>query len=121
MEFAVTGSFATMLSACPADIADVEPVLVGFDKEVSTAEVEAELERRGLRAGNLRELIEFDRRGLTRFPFIYVALGSVISDPGCDWTVSIDTCAEAEDGPLCLHWRDRDWIKTFKFLAFPKS
>lgn len=101
--------------------AERELVLVHLDKEVSTDEAQAELDRRGLRPAKIEELLALGaaQPELQR-EFPIVALGSdFVNSDGFRGFVYLGWGGGGRD--LYLHWDDDDWNKHCRFLAARKS
>jgi len=100
--------------------AEVEIVLVGFDRRMASEEVVRELDEEGLRAAELHEFLAFG----AKYPevqrkFSVVGLGSVWRDRKsyrnvpCLYTAS-------EGRHLDLHWWDDAWYSYSRFAAVRK-
>ncbi|OGH64178.1 MAG: hypothetical protein A2821_04155 [Candidatus Magasanikbacteria bacterium RIFCSPHIGHO2_01_FULL_41_23] len=102
------------------EASEYELVLVHLNKVLSTEQVLVELDRCGLEAGNIGQLLAFGEK----FPdiqreFPIIALGSVcVSSNGsrCSPYLGRD---DRERG-LDLSWVDRDWYEDCRFVAFRK-
>ena len=98
---------------------ELEPELIHIGRDMSSDEVIADLDKRGLRPGTIAELLAF---GAT-YPevqreFPIVALGSVAEVHGYRRVA----CLYRSDSERNLHldWFDSDWDGLYRFLAFRK-
>lgn len=100
--------------------AQLDAVLVHLNRYVESEEVLAELEKVGLRAGTLQELLAFG----VQYPNVQreypiVALGSVWRDPYGDRYVPY-LWGRGSERHLDLRWFDYSWGDHDRFLAFRK-
>lgn len=101
---------------------ELQPVLVHLDRYAYTREVEAEMERRGLRAGTHQELLAFGKQypELQR-EFPIVGLGSAWVNPHGNRHV-VYLWGAVDRRRLNLYWDDpgSQWDSRCRFLAFSK-
>ena len=98
----------------------LEAVLVHFGRVIETDDVLAELDKMGLRAGELRELLAVGAEHPDKqreFPI--VALDSKWQGQDDDWCVP---CLDYWFGwrKLSLRWFTANWCEECRFLAFRK-
>ncbi|MBI2033909.1 MAG: hypothetical protein HYT13_02310 [Candidatus Liptonbacteria bacterium] len=99
--------------------ADVEVILVHFNHHIKSEEVLHELDKQGLRALELPELLAFG----VNYPdvqreFPVVALGSVWQDFGERRVPCLDGLPSRRD--LRLYWFDDRWRSLYRFAAVRK-
>lgn len=97
----------------------IEATLAHFDRDISTEDALAELDKRGLREANPAELLAF---GAT-FPevqreFPVIALGQPWRPPGDRGVVCLG--GHGSGRGASLSWVDRGWFRGCRFLAVPK-
>ncbi len=92
--------------------------LICFDKSMSSEQILAELDKMGLRSGNVEELLAFGTKYPDRqFPVIEPASSWQDSD-GYRLVVYLDSHARERD--LSLDWFESGWDDYYRFLAFRK-
>ena len=100
--------------------ARLEAILVQFGRYVDSDEVLAEMEKNGLRAGTLAELLALGaQHPNAQKEGDIVALGSVWQFPGGDRRVPY-LWDDGSERLLSLYWFGRGWGGRCRFLAFRK-
>ncbi len=100
--------------------ADLEIALVKFDDAMSSEDVLRELDKQGLRAAELPELLAFaEKYSDVQREFPVVALGSVWQDSGGGRDVPY-LVRDADRRLLFLNWFVNDWVSDYRFAAVRK-
>lgn len=97
-----------------------EAYVIPYDREMASEEVLADLDSRGLRAGNVRELLSFGKTyPETQREFPVIALGQVASLDGGRFVAFLGGLGARR--VLYLFWFGSRWIRRCRFLAFRKQ
>lgn len=109
---------AERFSIAGGGISERAAFVVSFDSMVRTETIKAELERLGLRPGDLAELLAFGaQRTEVKGWFSIVELASTIEDPGpIHWAAGL--CVDERERALFTRALESRWEPWYRFLAF---
>jgi hypothetical protein len=93
--------------------------LIHFNRNISSDDVERELDKMGLRSATIEELLAFGATfPETQRKFSIIALGSVARIDGYRYVAFLRRIDSGRN--LYLRWRDDDWSEIVRFLAVRK-
>jgi hypothetical protein len=99
---------------------EVEVALFHFNRNISSDDAIAEMEKAGYRPARIEELLALGAsQPELQKEFPIVALGSVWQDPDGDRDVPYLFCGDAKRG-LDLRWFESDWGVLYRFAAVRK-